>query len=91
MTTHRQTAGAWRQQKQRSWVQTALRVGGGLLVLVVLLVVSYFAANAIALDPVTAYRMHTSGDSNIYTYTIFPQRAIAPSRRLLQVSLVRAE
>ena len=30
-----------------------------------------------AIGPVTAYRMLTSGDSNIDTYKIFPQRAIA--------------
>jgi len=37
----------------------------------------YQVAIAVEIGPVTAYRMETSGDSNIYTYKIFPQRAIA--------------
>ena len=45
--------------------------------LAVLLVLSYVAAELIYLDPVTAYRIETNGDSNINTYKIFPQRAIA--------------
>ncbi len=65
--------------KQRPWAKRAMRIGGILLGLAALVVVGYFTAKAIALDPVTAYRMEISGDSNIYTYKIFPQRAVAPS------------
>ncbi len=65
------------QQKKHLWTKRGIKIGGGLLVLVVLLVLSYFAALAIAIGPVTAYRIETSGDSNINTYKIFPQRAIA--------------
>ena len=64
------------QQQQRLWAKKAMKIGGGLLGLAVLLVLSYLAALAIAIRPVTAYRMLTSGDSNIDTFKIFPQRAI---------------
>jgi len=43
----------------------------------VLLVLSYYAALVIYLGPATYYRILTNGDSNIDTYKIFPQRAIA--------------
>jgi CubicO group peptidase (beta-lactamase class C family) len=65
------------QKKQRWWSKRGMKIGGGFLVMVVLLVLSYIAAVAIAIGPITAYRMLTSLDSNIYTYKIFPQRAIA--------------
>ena len=65
------------QQKKHLWIKRGIKIGGGLLVLAVLLVLSYIAALAIAVGPVTAYRIETSGDSNINTYKIFPQRAIA--------------
>lgn len=58
-----------------------VKIGGGFLVIAVLLWLSYVAALAIDIGPVTAYRMLTSGNSNIYTYTIFPQRAIATDRK----------
>jgi CubicO group peptidase (beta-lactamase class C family) len=66
------------QKKPRLWAKIVVITGGILLGLPLLLVVGYYAAKAIALDPVTAYRIETSGGSNIYTYKIFPQRAIAP-------------
>jgi len=65
------------QKKQRWWAKRGIKIGGGLLVVAVLLVLSYIALLAIDIGPVTAYRMLTSGNSNIYTYTIFPKRAIA--------------
>ncbi len=65
------------QNKKRFWTKRGMKIGGGLLVVAVLLVLSYIAALAIDIGPVTAYRMLTSGDTNIYTYKIFPQRAIA--------------
>jgi CubicO group peptidase (beta-lactamase class C family) len=40
-------------------------------------VVSYVVAVMIAVGPATAYRLATSGGSNIYTYKNFPQRTIA--------------
>lgn len=63
--------------QKRRWAKRGIKIGAGVLVIAVLLVLSYVAAAVIYLDPVTAYRMQTSGDSNIYTYQIFPQRAIA--------------
>src|SRR6266567_9119648 len=65
------------QKKKRFWTKRGMKIGGGLLVVAVLLVLSYVAALAIAIGPVTAYRMLTNLNSNIYTYKIFPQRAIA--------------
>ncbi len=64
-------------QRQRLWERRGIKIGAGFLAMALLLVVSYFTALAIYLDPVTAYRMVTSGDSNINTYKIFPQRAVA--------------
>ena len=63
-------------QKHR-WAKRGIRIGAGFLAIVVLLLLSYVAALAIDIGPVTAYRMLTSGDSNINTYKIFPQRAVA--------------
>jgi len=68
-----------RQKKPRLWVRRGLKISGFLLGLVALIVVGYFAVFMIHLGPVTAYRMLTSGDSNIYTFKIFPQRPIAAS------------
>jgi CubicO group peptidase (beta-lactamase class C family) len=65
------------QKKKRFWTKRGMKIGGGLLVVAVLLVLSYVAALAIAIGPVTAYRMLTNLNSNIDTYKIFPQRAIA--------------
>ena len=65
------------QNKKRFWAKRGMKIGGGLLGLAVLLVLSYLAALFIATGPVTAYRMMTTGDSTIDTYTIFPHRAIA--------------
>ena len=65
------------QQKKRRWAKRGIKMSAGVLVLAVLLVIGYFAAEVIYLDPVTAYRIETSGGSNIYTFKIFPQRAIA--------------
>src|SRR5215467_5512225 len=65
------------QQKKRLWTKRGIKIGGGSLVVLVLLLLSYVAAVAVAIGPVTAYRMLTNLDSNIYTYKIFPQRAIA--------------
>jgi CubicO group peptidase (beta-lactamase class C family) len=66
------------QEKPRSWGKRGLKIGGVFLGLAALLVVGYYAAKAIVLDPVTVYRLETSGSSNINTYKIFPQRPIAP-------------
>jgi CubicO group peptidase (beta-lactamase class C family) len=65
------------QQKNRLWAKRGIKMSAGVLVIAVLLVIGYFAAEVIYLDPVTAYRIETSGGSNIDTYKIFPQRAIA--------------
>jgi CubicO group peptidase (beta-lactamase class C family) len=65
------------QGTQRLWTRRGIKVGGGVIAFAVLLVLSYIAALLIVLGPVTAYRIATSGDSNINTYKIFPQRAIA--------------
>ncbi len=65
------------QQKKRLWAKRGIKIGAGVLVVAVLLVIGYYAAEVIYLDPVTFSRIETSGDSNIYTYQIFPQRAIA--------------
>jgi hypothetical protein len=65
------------QQKKHLWIKRGLKIGGVLAVLLVLGYIGYFAALAIDIGPVTAYRIETSGDSNINTYKIFPQRAIA--------------
>lgn len=67
------------QKKLGSWAKKGLKMGGVLLGFAALLVAGYFTAAAIALDPATAYRMLTSGNSNIDTYKIFPQRPVAPS------------
>jgi CubicO group peptidase (beta-lactamase class C family) len=71
-------AGKKPRKKLRSCARRGLKVGGSLLGLAILFVVGWFVAFAIHLRPVTAYRMLTSGDSDIHTYKIFPQRAIAP-------------
>jgi CubicO group peptidase (beta-lactamase class C family) len=86
-----QTVDKRQKEKQRSWAKRGLRIAGGLLGLAVLLVISYFAAAAIAIGPVTEYRMASDGDSNIYSYKIFPQRLIATGTSvstLKQASLV---
>src|SRR5271157_2204642 len=63
--------------QKHGWTKRGIKIGAGFLVIVVLLLLSYVAALAIDIGPVTAYRMLSSGDSNIYTYKIFPQRAVA--------------
>ncbi|MGO8948223.1 MAG: serine hydrolase domain-containing protein [Ktedonobacterales bacterium] len=67
------------QQKSRFWPKRGLKIGIGILGSAVLLVLAYAAALVIVLGPVTAYRMMTNLNSNIYTYKIFPARTIAPS------------
>jgi CubicO group peptidase (beta-lactamase class C family) len=64
-------------QKKRSWAKRGIKIGAGVLVIAVLLVLSYVAALAIDIGPVTTYRMLTNLDSNITTYKIFPYRTIA--------------
>jgi CubicO group peptidase (beta-lactamase class C family) len=54
-----------------------MRIGGSLLALVIVLALVYVGAGVVANGPVTTYRMITSGDSNIYTFKIFPQRPVA--------------
>jgi CubicO group peptidase (beta-lactamase class C family) len=75
---HQQTVQPPLPQKGRVWAGRGAKLGGGLVGVGVLLVFLYVAALAVANDPATAYRQVTSGDSNISTYQIFPQRAIAP-------------
>ncbi len=65
------------QTKLHSWAIRGLKLVGCLLGLAALLVVGYFAAEVVYLGPVTAYRIETTGDTNIYTYKIFPQRPVA--------------
>jgi CubicO group peptidase (beta-lactamase class C family) len=71
-------AAAHEQVKPRSWAQRGLKIAGVVLGSAALLIIVWLIAGTIYLDPVTTYRMLTSGDSNIYTYKIFPQRTIAP-------------
>ena len=69
-------------KKQQVWAIQGLKLIAILLGMAALLGIGYYAARVIFLDPVTAYRMQTSGDSNINTYKIFPQRPIAPGGSL---------
>ena len=58
---------------QRRWIiKNLVRLCG----LALFLGFGYFAAVFILRGPIVAYRMITNGAPNIYTYTIFPQRAI---------------
>jgi CubicO group peptidase (beta-lactamase class C family) len=54
----------------------AMGIVGRVMALVIVLGLVYVAAGIIANGPVTTYRMITSGDSNIYTFKIFPQRPV---------------
>jgi CubicO group peptidase (beta-lactamase class C family) len=65
------------QNKQRLRSRRGIRIGGGLLGLAVIILLVYVVALALVIGPVTAYRVLTSGDSNINTFKIFPQRPIA--------------
>jgi len=64
--------------QKRLWAKRGIKIGAGVLVIAVLLVLSYYAALVIYLGPVTYYRILTNGDSTIYTYNIFPQRPLPP-------------
>ena len=57
-----------------------IKTAGG--VLAIASVIVFVCAGALAIDPgpVTASRILSSGDSNIYTFKIFPQRPIVASR-----------
>lgn len=76
-STKRDTMRAPEPEKKRVWLRRGTKIGGGVLGTALVLVVSYLAVAAIALGPVTAYRLYTNGDSNFQTFRIFPQRPVA--------------